>query len=139
MSWNLDLNIYKLPVLSFSKFSIFEGRNQLTIYCCKLGRKLKKQKFYFLWTLRHQGFEGRMGRTNFGEKILYFPFSNGSLNSQLGLGVIFLLYGINIQCDFFQDFINNIFEYSIRFLLMYQFFHNCNKFNHVFLIVQMNL
>ena len=27
MGWNRDLNIYNFPVLSFSKFSIFEGRN----------------------------------------------------------------------------------------------------------------
>ena len=27
MSWNRDLNIYNFLVLSFSKFSIFEGRN----------------------------------------------------------------------------------------------------------------
>ena len=27
MDWNCDLNIYNFPVLSFSKFSIFEGRN----------------------------------------------------------------------------------------------------------------
>ena len=25
--WNCDLNIYNFPVLSFSKLSIFEGRN----------------------------------------------------------------------------------------------------------------
>ena len=38
---------------------------------------------------------------NFGEKNLYFSFSNGSLNSLLGLGVMFLLYSMNIQCDSF--------------------------------------
>ena len=38
---------------------------------------------------------------NFGEKNLYFPFSNGNLNSLLGLGVMFLLYSMNIQCDSF--------------------------------------
>ena len=38
---------------------------------------------------------------NFGEKTLYFSFSNGSLNSLLGLGVMFLLYGMNIQYDSF--------------------------------------
>ena len=27
MGWNHDLNIYNFSVLSFSKFSIFEGRN----------------------------------------------------------------------------------------------------------------
>ena len=27
MGWNYDLNIYNFPVLSFTKFSIFEGRN----------------------------------------------------------------------------------------------------------------
>ena len=27
MSWNRDLNIYNFPVLSFSKLSMFEGRN----------------------------------------------------------------------------------------------------------------
>ena len=27
MGWNHDLNIYNFPVLSFSKFSIFEGQN----------------------------------------------------------------------------------------------------------------
>ena len=27
MGWNYDLNIYNFPVLSFSKFSIFEGQN----------------------------------------------------------------------------------------------------------------
>ena len=27
MDWNYDLNIYNFPILSFSKFSIFEGRN----------------------------------------------------------------------------------------------------------------
>ena len=43
----------------------------------------------------------RLGRTNFREKTLYFPFSNGNLNSLLGLGVMFLLYGMNIQCDSF--------------------------------------
>ena len=53
------------------------------------------------------------------EKTFYFPFSNGSLNSLLGLGVMFLLYSMNIQCDSFDDFINNIFDCSIRFLLMY--------------------
>ena len=40
----------------------------------------------------------------FWRENLYFPFSNGSLNSLLGLRVMFLLYGINVQCDFFQDF-----------------------------------
>ena len=35
------------------------------------------------------------------KKTLYFPISNGSLNSLLGLSVMFLLYGINIQCDSF--------------------------------------
>ena len=35
------------------------------------------------------------------EKILYFSFSNGNLNSLLGLGVMLLLYGMNIQCDSF--------------------------------------
>ena len=35
------------------------------------------------------------------EKTLNFSFSNGSLNSLLGLGVMFLLYGMNIQCDSF--------------------------------------
>ena len=34
-------------------------------------------------------------------KTLYFPISNGSLNSLLGQGVMFLLYGMNIQCDSF--------------------------------------
>ena len=38
---------------------------------------------------------------NFAKKTLYFPFSNGSLNSLLGLGVKFFLYGMNIQCDSF--------------------------------------
>ena len=38
---------------------------------------------------------------NLVEKILYFPFSNGNLNSLLGLGVMFFLYGMNIQCDSF--------------------------------------
>ena len=52
-------------------------------------------------------------------KTFYFPFSNGSLNSLPGLGVMFLLYGMHIQCDSFEDFINNIFDCSIRFLLMY--------------------
>ena len=32
---------------------------------------------------------------------LVFSFSNGSLNSLLELGVMFLLYGMNIQCDCF--------------------------------------
>ena len=50
---------------------------------------------------------------------MYFPFSNGSLNSLPGLGVMFLLCGMHIQCDSFEDFINNIFDCSIRFLLMY--------------------
>ena len=72
------------------------------------------------------------------EKTLYFPFFNGSLNSLLGLGVMFLLYGMNIQCDCLQDFINDIFDCSLRFLFMYQFFHAFNKFNHVFFIIQMN-
>ena len=27
LGWNHDLNIYNFPVLSFSKFSIFEGQN----------------------------------------------------------------------------------------------------------------
>ena len=36
-----------------------------------------------------------------GEKTLNFPFSNGNLNSLLGLGVMFLLYSMNIQCDSF--------------------------------------
>ena len=35
------------------------------------------------------------------EKTLYFSFSNGSLNSLLGLEVMFLLYNMNIQCDSF--------------------------------------
>ena len=35
------------------------------------------------------------------EKTLYLTFSNGNLNSLLGLGVMFLLYGMNIQCDSF--------------------------------------
>ena len=38
---------------------------------------------------------------NFGEKTLYFPFSNGSLNFLLGLKFMFLLYSMYIQCDFF--------------------------------------
>lgn len=38
---------------------------------------------------------------NFGQKTLYFPFSNGRLNSLLGLGVMFLLYDMNIQYDSF--------------------------------------
>ena len=45
--------------------------------------------------------EGRLCRKNFTEKTLYFPFSNGSLNSLLGLGVMLLLYGMNIQRDSF--------------------------------------
>ena len=36
-----------------------------------------------------------------GRKTLYFPFSNGNLYSLLGLGVMFLLYVMNIQCDSF--------------------------------------
>ena len=35
------------------------------------------------------------------KKTLHFSFSNGSLNSLLGLGVIFLLYDMNIQRDSF--------------------------------------
>ena len=35
------------------------------------------------------------------KKTLYFPFSNGSLNSLLRLAVMFLLYSMNIQCDSF--------------------------------------
>ena len=38
---------------------------------------------------------------NFGRENLVFFFSNGSLNSLLGLGVMFLPYGMNIQCDSF--------------------------------------
>ena len=38
---------------------------------------------------------------NFGEKNLYFSFSNGNLNSFLGVGVMFLLYSMNIQYDSF--------------------------------------
>ena len=45
--------------------------------------------------------EGRLCRTKFTEKTLYFPFSNGSLNSLLGLGFMFLLYSMNIQCESF--------------------------------------
>ena len=33
---------------------------------------------------------------NLVEKTLYFPFFNGNLNSLLGLGVMVLLYGMNI-------------------------------------------
>ena len=54
----------------------------------------------------------RLGRTNFGEKTLYFSFSNDSLNSLLVLGVIFLLYSMNIQCDsFYQDL--NIYNFPV--------------------------
>ena len=45
--------------------------------------------------------EGRLVERILAEKILYFSFSNGSLNSLLGLGVMFLLYGMNIQYDSF--------------------------------------
>ena len=38
---------------------------------------------------------------NLVEKTMYFSFSNSSLNSLLGPGVMFLLYSINIQCDSF--------------------------------------
>ena len=38
---------------------------------------------------------------NLVEKTLYFSFSNGSLNSLLGLEVMFLLYGMNIQYNSF--------------------------------------
>ena len=45
--------------------------------------------------------EGRLVERILAEKTLYFSFSNGSLNSLLGLGVMFLLYGMNIQYDSF--------------------------------------
>ena len=38
---------------------------------------------------------------NLAEKTLYFPFFNSSLNSLLELGIMFLLYGMNIQYNFF--------------------------------------
>ena len=47
------------------------------------------------------GFRWEAVRTNFAKKTLYSSFSNSSLNSLLGLGVMFLLYGMNIQCDSF--------------------------------------
>ena len=40
--------------------------------------------------------DGGCGERILERKILYFPFSNGSLSSLLGLGVMFLLYGMNI-------------------------------------------
>ena len=58
----------------------------------------EKEKSY---SSTDQYFGREAGRMNFGEKNLYFPFSNGSLNSLLGLEVMFLLYGMNIQCDSF--------------------------------------
>ena len=45
--------------------------------------------------------EGRLEERILAEKTLYFSFSNGSLNSLLRLGVMFLLYGMNIQRDSF--------------------------------------
>ena len=45
--------------------------------------------------------DGGCGERLLGRKILNFPFTNGSLNSLLGLRVMFLLYGMNIQCDSF--------------------------------------
>ena len=45
--------------------------------------------------------EGRLVERILAEKTLYFSFSNSSLNSLLGLGVMFLLYGMNIQYDSF--------------------------------------
>ena len=42
------------------------------------------------------------------EKTLYFSFSNGSLNSLLGLGFMFLLYGMNIQCLFLRFYQQHI-------------------------------
>ena len=38
---------------------------------------------------------------NLAKKNLYFSFSNTNLNSLLELGVMFLLYSMNIQCDSF--------------------------------------
>ena len=61
--------------------------------------KIEKSFIFFghlYFRVLHGGCGGRILETN-----LYFPFSNGSLNSLLGLGVMFLLYDMNIQCDSF--------------------------------------
>ena len=63
--------------------------------------KIKIVKFLFSLDTFTLGFGSEAGRTNFGRENLVFSFSNGSLNSLLELGVMFLLYGMNIQCDSF--------------------------------------
>ena len=62
--------------------------------------KIVKVLFFF-GHLDVRVLNGGRGERILGRKILYFPFSNGSLNSLLGLKIMFLQYGMNIQCDSF--------------------------------------
>ena len=99
MGWNHDLNIYNFPVLSQnSQFLKAKINSQVT--AINLDENYNSKSFIFFGH-----FDVRVWReaveNQFGEKKLYFLFSNGSLNSLLGLGVMFLLYSMNIQYDSF--------------------------------------
>ena len=80
-----------LKYLQLSSFWVF-WNSQFLKAKINSRRKLKIIKVLFSLDILTSGFEWRLSRTNFGEKkTLYFLFFNGSLNSLLGLGIMFLL------------------------------------------------